>query len=90
MRESAFDKNIKNPTLKFNPRLALTSVRTTEPSLFSPSLVLDIKKSAVTEISSWQLFAGLYAIDGWGTEHFSSIFLLLPKKLARGHAHRSR
>ena len=88
MRESAFDKKIKNPTLKFNPGLALTGIRTTEPSLFSPLLVWGIKKSAVTEISRWQLFAGLYAIDGWQTEHFSSIFLLFPTKVARGHARR--
>ena len=39
MRESAFDKKIKNPMLKFNPGLALTGIRTTEPSLFSPLLV---------------------------------------------------
>ena len=32
MRESAFDKNIKKPGLKFNSRLALTGVRTTGPS----------------------------------------------------------
>ena len=51
MRERAFDKKIKNPTLKFNPGLVLTGVQTTEPSLFSPLLVLGIKKSAVTEIS---------------------------------------
>ena len=29
IRESAFDKKIKNPGLKFNPGLALTGVRTT-------------------------------------------------------------
>ena len=28
IRESAFDKNIKNPTLKFNPGLALTGKNT--------------------------------------------------------------
>ena len=31
IRESAFDKQIKNPGLKFNPGLALTGVRTTGP-----------------------------------------------------------
>ena len=31
IRESAFDKKIKNPGLKFNPGLALTGVRTNGP-----------------------------------------------------------
>ena len=31
IRESAFDKKIKNPGLKFNPELALTGVRANGP-----------------------------------------------------------
>lgn len=37
-------------------------VKVQQYSLFSPLVVLGIKKSAVTEISRWQSFAGVHAL----------------------------
>ena len=41
IRESAFDKKKKKPGLKFNPGLALTSVRTTGPCTIFSVLYLE-------------------------------------------------
>ena len=54
IRESAFDKRRKNSGLKFNPRLALTGLRTTGPRPFSPGfLFANLAYQAAPRVSAF-------------------------------------
>ena len=54
IREKAFDENKKKPGLKFNPRLAVTGVRTTGPWMVSYSIASKVAPLVFASINLYE------------------------------------